>query len=156
MTPLDKDFYEEILNMKHKKDKTPNPVPDFLSEYGKLLDNTIIHSERLEELKKELVNTYTYQAEPTGFTVPEYKSAKGEGKSMSSYAELLDTNYTLFGNYIRDREKSLKESYILEIVECFKKAFEEVYSNECPKELLALCKQYVGNFVKLLDSHTRM
>lgn len=100
--------------------------------------------------------THTYAAEPHKTTFPKYKSTKEEDELRRSYAELLDVNYTLFGNYVRDREKSLKEEYILEIVKCFKRAFEEIYSNDCPKKLLELCKQHVGNFVKSLDDSTKM
>jgi hypothetical protein len=141
--------------MKHKKEIT-STVPDLLSEYSKLLDSARLHNEDIEMLKKKLADKYTYQAEPKTTPFFTYESARGEGKSMSSYSELLGINCTLFGNYVRDRENSLKEQYVLEIVGCFTKAFEEVYSNECPKELLDLCKQYVVNFVKSLDSSTKM
>jgi hypothetical protein len=149
MTPLDKDFYEGIFNMKRKDKKIIEHTPNPREQSGKLLNT-------YQELLNTAISSYTYSAEPKEITFPAYKSARGDGKTMGSLGEILDLNNAMFNTYLEKRIPSIKEDYVLEIVKCFTKAFEEVYSNECPLELVNLCKEYVGNFVKSLDGSTKM
>ena len=130
-------------------------MPPFESELNKYLEK--IQSEIAKaDLNIEEITKYVYSPECKEMTFPKYKGARGSGKSMAEYEDLISTNSVLFKDYIKDREASLKENYILEIVNCFTKAFEQVYSNECPVELVNLCKENVGNFVKYLDGFTKM
>lgn len=124
------------------------------SELNKRLNQ--IQSEMAKaDLNIEEITKYIYSPESKEMTFPKYKGTRGSGK-MTELEDLISTNSVLFKDYIKDREASLKENYILKIVDCFTRAFEQVYSNECPIELVNLCKENVGNFVKLLDGYTKM
>lgn len=150
MTPLDKEFYEGLFNMKRKDKKNIEPILNPQEQPGKLLTT-------YQELMDTMLSSYVpYSAELKEITFPAYKSARVDSKSTTSLEGFLGLNDAMFKTYLEKRTPSLKEEYVLEIVKCFTKAFEEVYSNECPIELVNLCKEYVGNFVKSLDGSTKM
>lgn len=149
MTLSDKNLYRWIKKMKRKDKKNIECEVKPQEQPGKLLTT-------YREIMDAALSSYPYLAETKRITFPASKTACGDGKSTASLEELLKLSNTMFEAYVEDRKPSIKEDYVLEIVKCFTKAFEEVYSNECPLELVNLCKEYVGNFVKLLDGSTKM